>query len=178
MRTLRIVVLTLVIAAAVLAACFYFYFSHSTFSARQKPGWLETAFVEAAQELAMPRDAEKLKNPNQETPEILDAGREHFVEHCAVCHGPDGKGQTIIGEHVYPPVPDLTSKDSQEAGDGELFYIISDGIRFSGMPAFAATHSKDDIWHLVTFLRHLPKLTPAELEQMKKATEPKAGEHE
>lgn len=167
MKTLLIVVITVVVVIAALAAGFYVYFSHGSFSASQKPGWFETTMVEAAQELALPKDVEKMKNPGAADADALGDGQMHFVELCAICHGPDGKGQTLIGKNVYPPPPDLTSRDTQEASDGELFYIVSNGIRFSGMPAFGGTHGKEDIWNLVTFVRHLPQLTPEELQAIK-----------
>lgn len=90
----------------------------------------------------------------------------HFVEHCSVCHGVDGRGGTTFGRNMYPKVPDLTLADTQQLKDGELFYIVSNGIRFSGMPAFGGEDSPQEIWHLVAFLRRLPQLSPEELKRM------------
>ena len=92
--------------------------------------------------------------------------REHFVEHCSMCHGIDGRGQTVIGRNLYPKVPPLTDADTQQLTDGELFYIISNGVRFTGMPAWGGEDSPESIWGLVAFIRRLPKLSPEEIKLM------------
>ena len=113
----------------------------------------------------------------------LAEGQEHFGAHCAFCHGRDGRGDTRIGRNLYPKPPDLRAPGTQSLSDGELFYIIQNGVRFTGMPAFAESHSDTDSWELVRFLRQLPELTPAELAEMK-ALKPRSrhahehGEHE
>jgi mono/diheme cytochrome c family protein len=92
----------------------------------------------------------------------------HFADHCAVCHGNNGSGQTMFGKGMYPKPPDLRLSRTQDMTDGEIFYVIENGIRMSGIPAFGgeATDSADDTWKLVYFIRHLPQLTPAEETQM------------
>jgi mono/diheme cytochrome c family protein len=63
-------------------------------------------------------------------------------------------------------------------GDGELFWTIRQGVRMTGMPAFAPTHSDEEIWKIVTFIRHLPHLTPEEKEKLRSVTEEEAHHHE
>jgi hypothetical protein len=74
-----------------------------------------------------------------------------------------------MGKHLYPPAPDMRQLATQTLTDGELFYIIQNGIRFTGMPAWGSGTSQDeeDSWKLVRFIRHLPKLTPEEEQEMK-----------
>lgn len=93
----------------------------------------------------------------------------HFADHCAVCHGNDGTGDTEMGRGLYPNAPDMRLAATQDLTDGELFYIIEHGVRFTGMPAWATgtPEGTEASWHLVRFVRHLPRLTPAELEKMK-----------
>jgi mono/diheme cytochrome c family protein len=88
-------------------------------------------------------------------------GLEHFADHCAVCHANDGSGATDFGRSLFPPAPDLRADPTQGLTDGELFYIIENGIRFTGMPAFGtgAAEGEAESWKLVHFIRHLPRLT-------------------
>ena len=88
---------------------------------------------------------------------------------CATCHANDGSGQTPIGKNVYPKAPDLRLPDTQSMSDGELFWIIHNGIRFTAMPAWGEGDPEKDLdsWKLVHFIRHLPQLTAEELEEMK-----------
>ncbi|HET9063474.1 MAG TPA: cytochrome C, partial [Candidatus Binatia bacterium] len=83
-------------------------------------------------------------------------------------HGNDGRGQTTIGRNLYPRVPDMTANSTQAMSDGELFYAIKHGVRFTGMPAWGDDNPADDFatWTLVLFIRHLPDLTARELEVM------------
>ena len=166
-RTIMIVVVT--VFATVLVAIIggeIFLRTHG-FSAKEKPSWLEKTMAAHARRVATPSDAMSLKNPNPSTDESMAEAREHFVEHCSVCHGIDGKGQTTIGPRMYPPVPDMTQAETQQKADGELFYVISHGVRLTGMPAWEGEDTPESIWSLVAFIRHLPQLTPEELNRMK-----------
>ena len=136
-------------------------------SAKPTPGQLETTLARRARALAMPGSARDLRNPVALTPQVLAEGREHFADHCAICHGNDGSGDTEVGRGLYPRAPDMRQPATQSLPDGELFYIIENGVRLTGMPAWASHEGTDENWNLVHFIRHLPKLTPAELEEMK-----------
>ena len=93
----------------------------------------------------------------------------HFADHCATCHANDGSGQTPIGKKVYPRAPDLRLADTQSMSDGEIFWVIHHGIRFTAMPAWGEGDPAQDkdSWKLVHAIRHLPQLTPKELDRMK-----------
>jgi mono/diheme cytochrome c family protein len=92
---------------------------------------------------------------------------EHFSDHCATCHSNDGGGETLFGKGLYPKPPDLRSAATQNKSDGELYYTIDNGVRLSGMPAFSEAHTPTQTWRLVLFIRHLPQITPEELNAMK-----------
>ena len=66
---------------------------------------------------------------------------------------------------MYPPAPDMRLKDTQDLSDGQLFKIIQDGVRFTGMPGWGGEDEEN--WKLVLFIRHLPELSAKELELMK-----------
>jgi mono/diheme cytochrome c family protein len=109
-----------------------------------------------------------MQNPMSATPELLVAGRRHFADHCASCHANDGSGNTEMGQKLYPRTPDMRLPRTQELSDGELYYIIENGIRFTGMPAWGSGGSDDhETWHLVLFIRHLSHLTQDDLNDMK-----------
>jgi mono/diheme cytochrome c family protein len=138
------------------------------FNARDTPGAMETRMATALQRLAIPRAARDLVNPMQATPELLVEARRHFADHCASCHGNDGSGATEMGQKLYPRVPDMRSVQTQNLSDGEIYYMIENGVRFTGMPAWGTGGTNDhDTWRLVLFIRHLPQLTEDDLQDMK-----------
>lgn len=139
------------------------------FSARAEPSALESFAAKKLRHLSVPRSERDMKNPVTLTPVVLTEGRAHFADHCAVCHGNDGRGKSVIGQGLYPKVPDMWAKETQSLSDGELFYIIRNGIRLSGMPAWGDGPPEEDqeSWHLVHFIRHLPQITVEEMAQMR-----------
>src|SRR5437763_13856320 len=103
----------------------------------------------------------KRRNPLAASPEAVAAGRSHFAGHCATCHANDGSGDTEMGRNTYPPAPDMRSPATQRLTDGQLFFIIQNGVHFTAMPAWGGggEHDATDSWKLVRFIRHLPQVT-------------------
>ena len=171
-RPLYIVVLSVIGFLGLIAAAGYFL--SRGFSARTEPSSAEAFIARRLRRLAIPRHASEAANPVISSPEVLSAGMAHWADHCATCHGNDGRGTTLIGKGLYPKPPDMTEAATQQLTDGELFYIIENGIRFTGMPAFgeegiqAINEQNAESWHLVHFIRHLPSITADELAEMKK----------
>ena len=142
---------------------------HDGVSSRAKPTALETMMAREVRHMAIPASARGAQNPIAETQENLRDARLHFADHCAICHANDGGGDTPIGRNLYPKPPDLRQEDTQKLADGELFWIIENGVRFTGMPAFGGAHgSEQDSWKLVSFIRHLPRLTEEERVEMER----------
>jgi mono/diheme cytochrome c family protein len=139
------------------------------FSARDEPSRLEALVARAMRRLAVPSGVRTRANPVRLTPAVLAEAKAHFADHCASCHGNDGKGRTNIGQSLYPKAPDMTLEDTQSQTDGELFAIIENGVRLTGMPAWGngSPESAQATWALVHFIRHLPKLTEHEVEAMR-----------
>jgi mono/diheme cytochrome c family protein len=150
---------------------------HYGFSAHDEPTRMEAAMAGAMRHWAAPVDLRDRKNPVPLTPEILTEARAHFADHCAVCHGNDGKGQGGMGKQMYPRAPDMTLASTQQLSDGELFATIENGVRLTGMPAFGngTAESAAGSWTLVHLIRHLPQLTPEEVGEMEKLN-PKSPE--
>jgi mono/diheme cytochrome c family protein len=135
-------------------------------SAQNEPTAMEAMIAATARHFAIPLSARDMRNPVPLTPVALGEARDHFADHCANCHANDGSGKTDIGLSLYPKAPDMRTEHTQNLSDGELFYIIKNGVRLTGMPAWGGDDA--DNWKLVHFIRHLPKLTPKEIEQMKR----------
>jgi mono/diheme cytochrome c family protein len=139
------------------------------FSAKTEPHAIEVFMARQIRHLAIPVEQRNASNPVAFSPDLLQEGLAHFADHCAVCHANDGSGKTPIGKNVYPKAPDLRLSDTQSMSDGELFWVIHNGIRFTAMPAWGEGDPAQDkdSWKLIHFIRHLPQLTPEELDQMK-----------
>lgn len=136
-------------------------------SARDSPGAFETRFARKVHRLAIPSSARNLSNPMQSSRELLVEARRHFADHCASCHGNDGSGMTEMGQKLNPRAPDMRAAETQNLSDGELYYIIENGVRFTGMPAWGTGGTNDhDTWHLVLFIRHLPNMTNQDMQDM------------
>ncbi len=164
----------IVVATVFLAGLIYLgvAIARHGFSAREKPSKFEEFLARHARKIATPAGAKELKNPYLINPEGLKAAREHWMDHCATCHALDGSGNAVIGRNLYPKAPDLRDAATQGLSDGELYYIINDGVRFTGMPAWGGEHSSEETWQLVSFIRRLPSLSPDELKLMERqATE-------
>ena len=166
------VVLALVGGAAVLA-----FFVGGGVSARPSPGRVETFVSRAVRDLAIGWHASHEPNPVPRTDGVIAEGRVHFADHCASCHGNDGSGDVEMGRGLYPRAPDMRLPATQNLDDHELFYIIENGIRLTGMPAWGTgtPEGEADSWKLVHFIRRLPQLTPEEIEQME-AMNPRSPE--
>ena len=139
-------------------------------SARDEAPALEQFIAKSMRRWAVPSDLSKRKNPVPLTPDVLAEARAHFADHCAYCHGNDGKGRTEIGQNLYPRAPDMTLAETQGQSDGALFATIENGIRLTGMPAWGngTAESAHGSWTLVHFIRHLPQITPEEIAEMER----------
>jgi mono/diheme cytochrome c family protein len=137
-------------------------------SAREAPGAAETRAARAIRRLAIPRGMRTRTNPIAAGPQAIAAGQKIFAGYCASCHANDGSGKIGLGQAMFPPSPDMRLPATQDMTDGELFYTIEYGIRFTGMPGWGngTPEGEQMAWNLVHFIRHLPELTPAEVGQM------------
>jgi mono/diheme cytochrome c family protein len=135
---------------------------------RTQPGPIETALSRSLRSAMIPVGARELPNPEPATSENVRSGLEHWADHCATCHANDGTGNTELGRSLFPPVPDMRLAETQNLSDGELFYIIENGVKLTGMPAWGTgtPEGERDSWHLVQFIRRLPSLSEAELAEM------------
>ena len=161
----------IVFLAVVLAAGGAMFAKRSNgFSALAKPSAMETMVARRAHSMSIPASAKDRPNPVPDSLEVLAEARAHWVDHCATCHANNGSGNTQMGKHMYPPAPNMRLGGTQDMTDGELFFIIENGVRFTGMPGWGGSgHDEASAtWKLVHFIRHLPKVTAEEESTMEK----------
>jgi predicted CXXCH cytochrome family protein len=127
------------------------------FRATSTPSAFETVAARSIRNFAIPGAERHKTNPDGNDWIAIQQGREDFLARCASCHGVDARGRTPIGANVYPRVPDLRSDSTQDLSDGEIHYIIENGIQLTGMPAMTSPHreSAAESWKLVAYIRSL-----------------------
>jgi len=130
-------------------------------TAHQQPSKVETALANMAKDVVIPIEADARKNPLPDGDAALKEGQQIFVQSCALCHGTDGHGRTGLGQNMYPPAMDMTSPHVQHWSDAQLFWIIQNGVRLTGMPSWKSSISDDDTWKLARFIHQLPALDTA-----------------
>jgi mono/diheme cytochrome c family protein len=120
------------------------------------PGSLETTAIGWIKKHVTVKGSHQI-NPIKDTPENITNGRRVFGFYCVICHGRDGQNTGVpFADGMSPPIPSLASAEIQRYSDGQLKWIIENGISPSGMPASHGTLSDDDMWNIVIYLRHLP----------------------
>jgi mono/diheme cytochrome c family protein len=102
-------------------------------------------------------------------------GTEHFAAHCAVCHGAPGVPRGDIAKGLYPKPPNLADA-SERFTPAELFWILKNGIKASGMPSWQ-DHSDGELWATVAFMEKLPGMTPEEYGELVMASMAHGGHH-
>ncbi len=158
MRRLHIAGIGVLVLIAVIAAGAA---SQFTLSALPEPGRTETFLATKTKHYLVHRSSREgtLPAPADRQASIKE-GERLFGTECGACHGASGRNPTDAGRWMYPRAADLTSRDVQAYSDQEVFWIIKNGIRLSGMPAFGRVESEEHIWDLVFYVRALPKAAP------------------
>lgn len=166
-RAYLLAVVLIVVAVLVLFALLL----RRGFRATNEPSYLERTVARKLRDLSIPSHSRREVNPLKESAENLQQGREMFLAKCASCHGIDGTGRTTMGRNLYPKTPDLLSANTQKLTDGEIHYIIENGVQLTGMPAWGSPNLQpDDIWRLVMFIRNMRPLTAAEQQTQQAAS--------
>lgn len=167
-RSIASTIVLLLTGALLLGIGIGAYFVTVGVSARPQPSALESSTARTIRGIAIRTRVRGLTNPVPATPDIVQEGMEHFADHCAVCHANDGSGNTEMSRGLYPRAPDMRLPATQSLSDAELFYIIENGVRLTGMPGWSngTKDGETSSWHLVHFIRHLPTLTEEEVAQM------------
>jgi predicted CXXCH cytochrome family protein len=156
-------ILATLLVVAILALSYGAWVIRRGFSATDKPSALESVVSRSVRDLGIPNSARDEKNPLSATSDILQEARDSFADRCSICHGKDGDGRTGIGANLYPKAPELRLPATQKLTDGQIHYIIRNGVRLTGMPALGNPHMSQDndtAWKLVLFIRSISLATP------------------
>lgn len=129
-------------------------------SANTKPSKVERGVANLAKDVVIPLEARKEKNPLQPDLAVIEEGMKLYEQSCSMCHGTDGTSTTPIGRGLYPPAMDLTSPHVKSWADSELFWIVQNGVRFTGMPSWNGILNDDQTWKVVLAIRDLEKAQP------------------
>jgi mono/diheme cytochrome c family protein len=177
LKTLLTIVLVLVALAA--GAVLVAYSGIADVSATGSSSAVVEWFLETARDRAVESRAEKITVPDLTNPERLKEGVEHYHHMCATCHGAPGVDASEIGQGLNPTPPQLVRHDFSGEEAAVAFWVIQNGIRMTGMPAFGPTHTDEQIWDIVAFLQKMHELSPADYAVMVMsggAMEPGGGE--
>jgi predicted CXXCH cytochrome family protein len=162
-KSLGLSIAFIVVAGAIVAVLLI----ERGFRATSEPSAAEAFVARTLRNLAIPHHAKEERNPLDPSSQNLQDGEELFLAKCANCHGHDGSGLTPMGTSLYPRVPDLRSAQTQNLTDGEIHYIIENGVQLTGMPAWGSPDQPQeaDSWKLVLFIRGLRPLGNSERTQ-------------
>ena len=156
-------VLVVLIALALAAVAVIVGFTQIKLDALEEPGQVETFLATQVKHLLIHRSSrEGIPPPPTNVQASVEEGGKLYATDCSMCHGSDGHTPTDFGRWMYPRASDLTSSLVQNYSDRELFWIVKNGIRLSGMPAFGRVESDEHIWDLVRYVRTLRGTAPDE----------------
>jgi mono/diheme cytochrome c family protein len=175
---LRTIIAAILIAGlVVLLGTFAFIYSGLYDVAATDPHWPVTRWVlETARTRSIKAHAASIQAPSGlDDPAQILTGVEHFAAHCALCHGAPGVPKGDIGQGLYPPPPDL-AKATQLYNPAELFWIVKNGVKMTGMPAWA-DHSDEELWAVVAFINKLPGISEQDYARLVMASMARGGHY-
>jgi len=145
-------------------------------SAANKPTGFERWLFGTTMDNSVEKHSKDLAAPNLESPDKIKEGFVHYNEMCLECHGAPGENESELEKGLNPKPPDL-SNSAQDMSPEELFWVIKNGIKMTGMPAWGKTHSDDKIWSIVAFIEKLPGMTGVQYDSLQSISKPEE-EHE
>jgi mono/diheme cytochrome c family protein len=171
---LRFVFHALVTIVILFAAAALYIWSGSYNVASTAPHWdITIKLLKETRYRSIAYHSKGIRSPSLTDPRLIPIGFDHYHAMCRLCHGAPGYAQTEIALGLNPPPPELTSEVVQRLKTAELYWIIKNGIKMTGMPAFGPTYDEEELWAMVAFIRLLPKLNPGEYKVMIR----QSGEH-
>ncbi len=153
-------------AAALASALLLFLYSGLyDVSAADPDAGLIQGSLETVRERSVRRHARGIQVPDLSNPALIREGLVHYHFMCVTCHGSPGTPSSEIGQGLNPYPPELANEALKES-DAEVFWVIKNGLRMTGMPAFGLTHEDQDLWAVVAFLKKLSQLSQGEYQAM------------
>ena len=105
-----------------------------------------------------------------------EAGFSSFDAMCVHCHGAPGVERAAWAKGLLPKPPSL-SEAASEWNSAEIFWIVRNGIKMTGMPAMAESHSDEEIWKIIAFVEQLPDMTPERYAELREEQGEEGGGH-
>ncbi len=161
-----LIIILIIIGIIIAVAAIYIYSGYYNVAATKPHSKLTLWLINEMRESSIEHYSKGIKSPPKISPDMIREGVEHFHEMCRLCHAAPGFAKEEFAEGLYPKPPDLASKDIQQADDAEIFWVIKNGIKLTGMPAFGPTHNDNEIWGMVRVVRRLPGLKPEQYKEM------------
>jgi mono/diheme cytochrome c family protein len=156
----------LIVIIVILVVGFAYIFSGYYNVSATQPHWASTLWIiDELRERSIEAHSKGIRPPPP-TPRLTKAGLEHFHEMCHDCHGAPGYKPEEFAEGLYPKPPGLSARDVQAMSDAALFWVVKNGIKMTGMPAFGPTHGDDILWGMVSVVRQLPGLKADQYKRM------------
>lgn len=164
---MRLLILILLIIGLLIAGGVVYFFSGRYDISATQPHWRMTLWIiNTIRDRSIDYHSKGIKPHDLKDPELLKVGIDHYHEMCRLCHGAPEDPREEFAKGLYPKPPNLTAKDIQQMDDAEVFWILKNGIKMTGMPAFGPTHSDDELWGVVAFWRRLPGLKPEQYKEL------------
>jgi len=175
---MKIILAVLVIIVAAIGGVAGFIWSGTYNVAATVHHWDFTyELLREARDRSIEAHGQGIKAPSLKDPKLQEGGMHEFHEMCRLCHGAPGYPNSEFAQGLYPAPPNLATKYVQTWDDGQLFWIVKNGIKMTGMPSFGVTHGDNELWTIIAFLRRLPELKPEVYEGLVKSRET-SGEEE
>ncbi|HEV7505777.1 MAG TPA: cytochrome c [Thermoanaerobaculia bacterium] len=163
MKTIRTLVFVLVLLA--LAGVAFVYSGQYDVAASTPDNGFLKSILDTTRNRSVARRADGITPPKLDDPQMIRTGLVHYHEMCTTCHGAPGVKISEIGQGLNPYPPELAAHVASDP-PGETFWIVKNGLKMTGMPAFGVTHTDQEIWAIVAFLQKMPKLNPQEYQAM------------
>ena len=141
-------------------------------AATKDPGPVEMKIMPWVRDRSIHKRAAAVSNPFAHDPAVLPLGMEFYRESCVMCHGAPEVDVTAFAEGLNPAPPPLEDEEILRLSDGEIFWVIKNGIRMTGMPAFEDAYESEEVWQIVAYVRHLPEITEEEVDYLRFAAGP------
>jgi mono/diheme cytochrome c family protein len=172
-RPVAVTVLVTLVVIALLGAVFVFSGLYNVSAAQPHTGFVK-GLLSTISDRSIDTHAKKMTPPPVDSAGLLE-GAEHFHEMCVVCHGAPGVAKDEIAEGLNPRAPELSRHAAGEFSESQLFWIIKNGIKFTGMPGFGQSHTDEQIWEMTAFVKRMDKMTAAQYEAVIRAVKAANG---
>jgi mono/diheme cytochrome c family protein len=164
------------VVVIVLIALVVIYSGAANVAASAPHGAIDGWAFETAMRSSVKSRAARIQGPGQFSAEQVQAGFREFDSECAICHGAPGVERAEWATGLSPRPPNL-ARSAQRWDRAELFWIIQNGVKMTGMPAMGEHHSDEDIWSIVAFIETLPETSPEQYQDLRAARAHEAAPH-